>query len=85
MELSGQIVRIVPSMGLVYLADTATRQVYSFRLSVLEDYSGESLNKSGIKIGASVAFRTSHDGLVLNVAKPGQLLRKAGLAAGAAN
>lgn len=81
MELSGQIVRIVPTMGLVYLADSSTGRVYSFRLDVLEDYTGESLNKCGIHIGASVAFRASHEGQVHSAARPGKLLKKAGLAA----
>ncbi len=85
MELSGQIVRIVPGMGLVYLADPATGKVFSFSLDLVEGYRGESLDKSGIKIGSSVAYRTNHEGLVLSVAKPGQSLKKAGLAVGAAN
>jgi hypothetical protein len=85
MEYSGQVVRIVPSMGMVYLATADTGKVFSFRLDRLEGYRGESLGKCGIKLGALVAFRTNRDGLVLSVARPGQSLIKAGLAARAAN
>ena len=85
MELSGQIVRIVPSMGLVYLAAPDTGEVYSFGLDRLESYRGESLHKHGIKIGACVAFRTNPDGRVIQVAEPGQALTNSSLAAGSAH
>ena len=83
MEHSGQVVRIVPSMGLVYLATADTGRIFSFGLDRLEGYMGESLAKCGIELGALVAFRANREGLVLIAARPGQLLMKAGLAAGA--
>ena len=85
MEYSGQVVRIVPSMGLVYLAAPNTGEIFSFSLDRLEGYSGESLSKCGIALGAQVAFRANQDGLVQIVARPGQSLMKVGLAAGAPN
>ena len=85
MEYSGQIVRIVPSMGLVYLATAETGNIFSFSLDRLEGYRGQSLGKCGIKLGALVAFRTNQEGHVLIVARPGQALIKASLAASATN
>jgi len=85
MQYSGQIVRIVPSMGLVYVATEGAGKVFSFRLDRVDGYKGESLTSCGIKLGTQVVFRTNNEGLILAVARPGQSLMTAGLAAGAAN
>ena len=71
MNHAGQIVRIVPSMGLVYIADSRG-DIFSFGLGAVEGYRGEPLADLGLEIGARLDFHVGQDKQILKVTKSGE-------------
>jgi len=75
MDYSGQIVRIVPSLGLVYVADSMGA-IFSFRLGAVDEYKGEPLSDLGFEIGSALNFRVGDNRQVLQVTRLGKTKKK---------
>ena len=83
MLYEGKVVRTVPTMGLAYLAESATGRVIGFSLSQLEHYCGESYAEAGVIRGARFYFEATDDGRVTFVSQKRSEQLKKQAAAGA--
>lgn len=69
MHHEGQIVRIVPTMGMAYLEELSSGRVIGFFLNQLKGFKGETFKESGVVPGAFFAFEATSDGRVISVSK----------------
>ena len=65
----GQIVRVVPTMGLAYLEELSSGRVIGFFLNQLKGFKGETFKESGVVPGALFGFEATSDGRVISVSK----------------
>jgi hypothetical protein len=63
------VIRIVPTMGLAYLAELGSGRVIGFSLSQRDGYRGESFEEMGVIPGATFYFEAIPDGRLTSVSK----------------
>ena len=69
MQQEGQVIRIVPTMGIAYLEEHSSGRVIGFSLSQLDGFKGESFQELGVVPGATFHFQATSDGRLLSVSK----------------
>ena len=79
MKSEGQIIRVVPTMGLAYLAEMSSDKVIGFSVSQLHGYQGETFEEMQLIPGAKFSFETDPGGQVIRLSQQ----RAAATAAGA--
>lgn len=69
MLFEGKVVRTVPKLGLVYLAECSSGREIGFSLSQLDSYRGESFAEAGAVAGATFYFEATEDGRLTFVSR----------------
>ncbi len=61
LNLEGKISRIGMVPGIFYVVENTNLRTYGIDLGKLEGYRGETFSEIGVKVGATVRFRTGED------------------------
>ena len=69
MNQHGQVIRIVPTMGLAYLEELSSGRVIGFPINLVEGFKGDSFQELGVVPGAKFSFKATLDGRMLSVSR----------------
>ncbi len=69
MQSEGQIIRIVPTMGLAYLAESSTGKVIGFSVNQLKGYGGETFEEMQLAAGTKFWYETDNAGQVIRLSQ----------------